>query len=166
MQLGVGQRAVLLFELTATLPLLPLDPFTLLERQHLLVLDPQFPALEFEVVENFDDGGRFFGRSKVGKGQTTENTIVKVVVEGVGQGEVQLGHQLHQLFFLDGKRDVLDDDSGGDQFVIYFRSRSFWAHCTALERTGTETRGKGARDAGLLIQPGLSCQVSSLDHSV
>jgi len=122
LQLGSGQRAVLLFELAPTFPLFPFDPFTFLERQHLLILDPQFAALEFKVVEDFDDGGRFLGRGEVGEGQTTENTIVKVVIEGVGQWQVQLGHQLHQLFFLDGERNVFDDDGGWDQFIVYVRS--------------------------------------------
>lgn len=147
---------MLFFQLASTLPLLPLDSFALLQWQHLLVLDPQFPTLQFKVVEHLDHGGRLLRRGEIGESQTPEHAIVKMVVESVGQRKVQLGHQLYQLFFLDGERNVLDDDGGGDQFIVYIRrSRRFWSNRTAaLERTGSEV-GKGTRDARLLIQPGL-----------
>ena len=107
--------------MASTLPLLPFDPFALLQRQHLLVLDSQLPALQFKVIEHLDHGRRLLRRGEIGEGQTPENAIVKVVVESVGQRKVQLGHQLHQLFLLDGKRNVLDDDGGRDQFVVDIR---------------------------------------------
>lgn len=156
--LGVKLRGrdgpVLLLQLATTLSLLPLDPLPFLKREHFLVLHTQFPTLQFKMVEHIDDGRRFLCRGEVGKSQTPKDTIVEVVVERVGQGKVQFGHQLHQLFFLDGKGDVLDDNGGGDQFIVCLRGRGFRPQCARLKRTGSEI-GERTRDTGLLIEPGL-----------
>ena len=158
LQRSARQRPVLFFQLTTTFSLLPLDAFAFLQREHLLVLNPQFPTLQLKVVEHLNHGSRFLCGGEIGKRQTAEDAVVKVVVESVGQGKVQLGHQLHQLFFLDGERDILDDDGGRDQLIVDIRSRGgIRTHCAALERTGANV-GEGAGDARLLIQPGLVAQ--------
>lgn len=113
-----SQRAVLLLELAAALTLLTLDSLALGEGQHLLVLDAQLPAVELEVVHGLDDGGRLLGGGEVGKGQAPEDAVVEVVVEGIGQGQAEVGHELDQLLLLDGEGDVLDDDGGGDQLLV------------------------------------------------
>lgn len=116
---------VLFLQLSPTLPFFPLDPLALLRREHLLVLNPKFPALKFKVVEHLDHRGGLFGGGEVCKRQAPKDAIVEMVVERVGKREAQFGHQLHQLFLLDGKRDVLDDDGGQDQVIVRVLSRRF-----------------------------------------
>jgi hypothetical protein len=146
---------VLFLQLTATFALLPLDALALLEREHLLILHPQLPTLELEVVKNLNNGGGFLSRGEIGKGQTPEHAIVKVIVERVRKREVQLSHQLHQLLLLDSKRDVLDNDRGGNQFIISLRGNcGFGTHRTTLKRSGSEIR-KRTGHTRLLIKPGL-----------
>ena len=112
------ERAVLLLELAAALTLLALDALAFGDRQHLLVLDAQLAAVQLEVVHRVDDGGRLLGGGEVGKGQASEDAVVKVVVEGIGQRQAQVSHELHQLLLLDGEGDVLDDDGGGDELLV------------------------------------------------
>ena len=122
-QLALRQWSMLFFQLTAALSLLSLDTFSLYQRQHLLVLDAELSPAQLVVVERVDDHSRLFCRCEVCKGQAAEDAIVEMVVEGVGQREIQLGHQLDQLLFLHGEGNIFDDNGGGDQFIIHFGRR-------------------------------------------
>ena len=156
-----GHRTVLLLELTATLTLFSFNPLALSCREHLLILDSQLSALEFKVVHGVDDSGSLVGRGEVGESQSTENTVVEMVVEGVGKGETHVSHQLDQLLLLDGKRNVLDDDSGGDELLIGLRSKLIRSDRRSTKNTSTEA--KVWRDLGHrlgLIEPGLSTSIS------
>lgn len=128
-QLRGSHGPVLLLKLTSAFPLLPLDSLPLRQRKHLLVLDTQFSALQLKVVHRLNHDRRLLGRGEVGKRQATEDTIVEMVVEGIGQRQAEIGHQLHQLLLLDRKGDVLNDDGGGDQlFVALLRTVGVLAH--------------------------------------
>lgn len=159
LQLSGSDGPVLLLQLATPFALLPLDAFAFLKREHFLVLDPQFATLKFKVVQNLDHGGRLLGRGEVGESQAPKYAVVKVVVERVGQRQVQLGHQLHQLFLLDSERDVLNDDGGGDQLIVTLRGPGgLGAHCATLEGARTEV-GEGTGNARLLVEPSLSIVV-------
>src|SRR4051812_50222311 len=60
---------MLLLELTALLPLLPLDPLSFMLGQHLFVLDPQLPALDLVTVQLLNYGLRVDRILKIGKGE-------------------------------------------------------------------------------------------------
>lgn len=109
---------MLLFELSPTLPFLALNAIAFSLRQHLLVLDTELSSVEVEVVHGVNDLGSFIGSGKVCKCESTEDTIVEMVVESVWQRQVHIGHDLHELFFLNRKGDVLDDDCSRDQVLV------------------------------------------------
>ena len=154
-------RAVLLLELSATLTLLSFDSLALGRREHLFVLNSQLSALELKVVHSVDDGGRLIGRGEVGESQSTENAIVEMVVEGVGERKAHISHQLNQLLFLDGKWNVLDDDSGRNELLVGLGSKLIRSDRGSTEDTSTKTKVWGDLGHRLrLIEPGLSTSVS------
>lgn len=109
--------AMLLLELTTSLALLSLDTLALGFRQHLLVLDTELAAVDVHAIHGLDDDSGVLGRLKVGKGQAPENTIVEMVVKGIGLGQMHLEHDGGQRLLADGKGNVLDDNGGGDELV-------------------------------------------------
>lgn len=118
LQLRCCHGPVLLLELTAALSLLALNPLPFLQRKHLFILHTQLPALKLKVVQHLNHRRSLFRRGEVCKGQTSENAIVKMIVECVRKRQVHVRHQLHQLFLLHGKGDVLDHDRRRDQFIL------------------------------------------------
>jgi hypothetical protein len=116
---------VLLLELATALPLLTLDSLSLSERQHLLVLDPQLSPMQLKMIHGVYDLRRLLGCSEVGESQTSEDSIVEVVIEGVWERQPQISHQLHQLFLLHCERNVLDNNGGRDQFFIDIMRKIF-----------------------------------------
>ena len=114
---------MLLFQLTSALALLPFDSLTLSRGKHLLVLDPQLPSIQLEVIHGIDDGGRLVGVGEVGKSQTTKDAIVEVVVKRVWLWEVQRGHDALEDLLAALKLDVLNDDGCGDQLLGIARDR-------------------------------------------
>lgn len=77
----------------ATDGLFSLNPFLLAGLQDLLVLDTQLATLNVEAVQGCYNGIGVYRLTEVGKGQSTEGTLlVEVVVEGVwsGNGEGRL----------------------------------------------------------------------------
>jgi hypothetical protein len=131
---------VLLLKLATSLTLLALDAFALSQGQHLLVLDAKLATAEFHVVESVDDLVSLTRGGEVSKGQTSEDAIVEVVVEGIGQRQVHVNHELNKLLFLDSEGDVLDDNGSGDQLVIIFKRLS--------STIGTSRRKKRGRALG------------------
>lgn len=108
---------MLLLKLAAPFSLLTFDPLALGFRQHLLVLHPEFSAMDVHPVHGFDDDSGIFGGLEIRKGETSEDTIVEVVVEGIGLGEIHVQHDGRQGLLADSKRDVFDDNGGGDELV-------------------------------------------------
>lgn len=156
-----AHRPMLFLQLTAALSLLALDPFALGQREHLLVLDPELPSMQFEVIHGVYDRSSFFGRGEVGEGEAPENTIVEMVVEGIRQRQAQISHQLHQLFLLDSKRDVLDDDGRGDELLVHLvrkivLSQRVLAETLAWMSRAQTREGEARETLGLLIQPSLN----------
>lgn len=109
--------AVLLLKLAAALALLALDALALGLGQHLLVLDAQLAAVHVHAIHGVNDDARVLGRLKVGKGEAAEDAIVKVVVEGVGLGQVHVEHDGGERLLAHGKGNVLDDNGRGDELV-------------------------------------------------
>lgn len=153
---------MLLLELSPSFPLFSFDPLALLERKHLLVFDPQLPTLELKVVEHLDDRGGLLGRREVCKGKTPEDAIVKVVVEGIRERQVHLGHELHQLLLLHRERDVLDHDRSRDQLVfrlllliVHILRPALLVVSLKWSRAKVGGEGGGAGNARLLVEPRL-----------
>lgn len=73
------------------------------------------------MVHDIDDLLGLLGGGEVGKGQAPEDTVVEVVIERVGKGEVHVGHDLDELLLLDGEGNVLDDDGGWDKLIRVHR---------------------------------------------
>ncbi|KAB8627241.1 hypothetical protein FH972_026074 [Carpinus fangiana] len=152
-ELGRANWAVLLLELAATLALLPLDAVSLGLGEHLFVLDTQLAAVEVQVIHGLDDGGRLLRRGEVGKGQAAEDAVVKVIVEGIGQGQGHVGHDGDQLLLLDGKGDVLDDDCGGDEVLVGVGADMVVAHLAGVvdgRGVAEAVEGVGLDGLGLL----------------
>lgn len=115
-RLGVQGNGLMLFlQLAALLPLLALDALSLVLRKHLLVLHPQLSALNLVTIELLDDGLGIQGALEVGEGETTENAVIEVVVEGIRLGKAKVGHDLGKHLFPHVERDVLDDNGGRDE---------------------------------------------------
>lgn len=66
------------------------------------------------MIEDVDDCGCFFGAGEVSEGEAAEDAVVEVVVEGVWEGEGEVGHEGDELFFFHGEGDVFDYDCRGD----------------------------------------------------
>lgn len=77
-------RPMLLLQLSTALSLLSLDALSFLQRQHLLVLHTQLSPLQLVVIEMIDNLGCLIRRGEVGEGKTTEDSVVEVIVEGIG----------------------------------------------------------------------------------
>ncbi len=77
-----------------------------------------FGLLEENVSDSasFDNGFEL----KIRQGQSAEDTIIEVIVEGVWKWEVHVDDQLDKLFLLDSKRNVLNHNCSRDQFIIVF----------------------------------------------
>lgn len=108
---------MLLLELASPLSLLALDTFPFRLRQHLFIFNPKLPTMDVHSIHSVNDDPCILGRLEVGKGKASKNTIVEVVVEGIGLGKLHLQHDGRQCLFAYGKRDVLDDDGGRDKLV-------------------------------------------------
>ena len=119
---------MLLFKLTTAFTLLALDTFSLLQWEHLLVLDSKFATTKLHVVQSADDLVGFGGRCEVGKRKTPKDSIIKMIVKGIGQRQVHVNHQLHELLLLDGERDILDNNgSRNELFVIVLCVWATWS---------------------------------------
>jgi len=115
---------MLFLQLTTPLSLFSLNLFALHRWQHLLVLDPQFPALEIQVVHLQDNSRCLLGGRKICKRQASENAVVEMVIERIREGESHFCHYRNELLFLDSEGDVLDDDGSGDELVLVPRGRN------------------------------------------
>ena len=107
-----GNGLVLFLQLAALLPLLALNALSFVFREHLLVLHPQLSALNLVTIELLDDGLGVQGALEVGEGETTENAVIEVVVEGIRLGKAKIGHNLGKHLFPHVERDILDDNGG------------------------------------------------------
>jgi hypothetical protein len=126
----------LFLQLPSALPLLAFNPFALSQRQHLLVFDAELPTMELEVIHGLDDLGRLLGSGEVCESKAPEDAVVEMVVESIGQGEAKLSHQRDKLFLLDGEGNVLDDDGGRDEFLIYVLGKLALLHLRVEQRVG------------------------------
>jgi len=108
---------MLFLKLSTLLSLVSLDSFPLLSWEHLLVLNPELPALKLHVVHSGNNVSRLVRIGEVGKSQTSKDPLIEVVIERVGQRELHIRHKSDELLFLDGEGDVLDDDGSGDQLI-------------------------------------------------
>ena len=76
---------MLFLKLSPSLTFLPFDTFAFLNREHLLVFDPQLSSLQLKMIHHINDSSCLFGRGEVGEGQASEDTVVEVIVEGIRQ---------------------------------------------------------------------------------
>jgi hypothetical protein len=67
------------------------------------------------MIHGLNDNRRLFRGREIRECEAAEDAVVEVVVEGVGEGEVHLGHDFGELLALDREGDVLDDDGGWDE---------------------------------------------------
>jgi hypothetical protein len=111
-------RAVLLLELTTAFSFLTLDALPLCKRKHFLVLDSKLATANLTSIEILNNSTSLFRGSKVGKRETPEYSVVKVVVERIRNRKPKTSHDLEQLLLLDCKRNVLNDDSSWDQLIV------------------------------------------------
>ena len=108
---------MLLLKLSTALTLLAFNPFPLSLREHLLVFNTQLAAMDIHTVHGFNDHACVLCRLEVGESQATENTVVKVVVEGVWLRKVHFEHNRSKGLLSYGKGDVLDNNGSGDKLV-------------------------------------------------
>lgn len=144
---------MLFFQLSSPLSLFPLDTLTLLEGKHLLVFHPQLPSVQFKMIQRLNHRSGLFGRGKIRKRQSTEDPVVEVIVEGVGERKVHVRHQRYQLLFLDSKWDVLNHNGRGNQFIFGF----LYHICFSAQVRSCQWDRSQAREViwngGLLIKP-------------
>ena len=153
----VHHRAMLLLELTASFALLPLNPLTLLQRQHLLVLHPQLATLKLKMIQMLDDRRRFVRRREIGKCEAPKYAVIEVVVERIRQRQAHLRHEFHQLLLFHRERYVFDDDCGRDELLIRIvgkiirtnRLTSQWGRADSTKWTACRMQ------LVLLVKPGL-----------
>lgn len=151
------ERTVLFLELSTALTLFTLDALPFSQRQHLLVFHAKLPAVQLEVVHRIDDRGGLLGRGEICESQAPEYTIVKMVVEGIGQWQPQICHERYKLLLLYCERNVLNDDSGGDEFFVDVVSEAGVQHGPiAVVETG---KGKGGQALGRVVHPSLVLSV-------
>jgi hypothetical protein len=152
--------------LATSLSFLPFNPFSLGNWQHFLILDPQFPTMQLEVVHVLDYLRRLVRGGEVGKGEASKNAIVEVVIEGVRQRQAQIGHELHELFLLHGEGDVLDDNGSWNELLVNVVSKIFLAERVPTESGILMSRvqtGKSERGETLgLVEPSLVSNVSAM----
>lgn len=147
---------MLLFQLATSFTLLPFDAFPLRQGQHLLVLHPQLPTLQFKVVQMIDNRRRLFCRGEVCKSQASEDPVIEVIIEGIGERQVHIGHELHQLFLLRRKWDVLDHDRRGDELLIGIGVESLRSQGGMSDVGIADPEvGVGGGKRRMLIKPGL-----------
>lgn len=153
-QLGRRHRAVLFLKLASALTLLAFNALPFRSWQHFLVFDPKLPAVEFKVVHVVDDGRRLVCVGEVGESQATEDPVIEVVVESIGEWQSHISHDRDELFLLDGKRNVLDDDGGRNKFLVDLGVVRILAHLRSTETSETHevVAGHGRL---LLVKPGL-----------
>jgi len=108
---------MLFFQLATALPLLPLDPFPLGLREHLFVLNSQFPTMNLQTIHRLYHEPSILRGLEVGESETAENATVKMVVKRIGLRQMKVGHQLGQSLLPDGEWDILYHDCRGDQLV-------------------------------------------------
>jgi hypothetical protein len=145
---------MLLLKLASALTLFAFDALSFRSRQHLLVFNPEFPAVELKVVHVVNDGRRLVRVGEVGESQTAENAIVEVVVEGVWERQSHVGHNRDELFLLDGERNVLDDDGSRDEFLVDLGVVRVLAHLRTTKATKTHEVVVG-HGRLLLVEPSL-----------
>lgn len=92
--------------------------------------------MELEVIHGLDDLGRLLGSGEVCESKAPEDAVVEVVVESIGQGEAKLSHQRDKLFLLDGEGNILDDDGGRDEFLIYVLGKLTLLHLRVEQGVG------------------------------
>lgn len=116
----VSRAAMLLLKLTTLLPFLSLDAFTLVLGKHFLVFHAQLATLDIEAIHAVDDELGVGSALEVGECESTEDTLIKVVVKRVWLGQMHLDHDGCEVLLADVERDVFDDDGGGDEIVDVF----------------------------------------------
>ena len=121
--------------------------------------------MQFEVVHGFYHRSCLFGRGEIGKGKPSEDAIVEVIIESVGQGQAQLSHKRHELLLLYGKRNILDDNGSGNKLLIDVVGKIFLSQRVPAEGGVGVPRvqigkGEGWQTLGL-IDPSLASNVSA-----
>lgn len=66
----------------------------------------------------FNDGCGLIGRCKIGERETTEYTVVEMVIEGIWQRKIHLCHEIDQLLLLHRKGDILDYDCSRYKLLV------------------------------------------------
>ena len=94
--------------------------------------------MELEVVHCIDDGRSIFGVRKVCKSQSTEDTIIEMVIEGIWQRKTHVSHDTHELFLLYRERNILDDDRSWNEVILLFRANGIGTHLTDPIETAKE----------------------------
>src|SRR2546421_9342173 len=154
MQLRSTHRPVLLLQLAAPLSLFSLNALSFRKWKHLLVLDPQLPALQFEMIQVINDSRSLLSGGEVRKRQTSEDAIVEVVIKGVRKRQVEFCHELNKLFLLYRKRDILDYDGRRNKLLIRVGVNSISPHRLAERNVAQASKMVHVRQRRL-IKPSL-----------
>ena len=80
------------------------------------------------MIQSVDDLIGLRRRGEVGKRETTEDTVIEVIVECIWERQVHVDHQLNELLLLDCERDILDNNgSRNELFIIVLRVWTTWS---------------------------------------
>jgi len=111
---------MLFLQLATPLSLFPLNTVPVCGWQHPLILDSQLPSLQLHMIHNANHHLRFVFMLEVRKGQTSEDAVIKMIVESVRHGKSLADHYILQLLLLDGKGNVLDDNRSKNVGLLFF----------------------------------------------
>lgn len=121
--------------------------------------------MQFKVVHVFYHLRCLLGRREVGKGEPSKDAIVEVIIEGVGQGQAQIGHELHELLLLHGERDILNDNGRRDELFVDVVGKIFLAQRVSTESgvgvSRVQIRESKCGETLRLIKPSLASNVSA-----
>jgi len=116
-----SRRQLASIELHASHPLdrlFALDPLLFTSLQDLLVLDTKLATGDVVAIQSNDDGISLVGVTEVGKSESSEDTIIVMVVEGIRQRSLETLDDGQEGLFLHRERNILDHDGGRDDLIV------------------------------------------------
>jgi len=71
------------------------------------------------MVQVLNNSGRLVSRGEVGERKASEDAIIKMIVEGIRKRQIHFCHELHKLLLFNRERNVLNNNRGRDQLVVW-----------------------------------------------
>lgn len=118
-QISIPSATMLLLKLASFFTFFALNTVTLDKREHFLVLNAKLAPSNFTAVEVGNNSRCLLRGGEISKSQSSENSIVKMIVESVRNRKPQCSQYLQQLLLFNGKRDVFDNNSRGNQLFLH-----------------------------------------------